>query len=236
MATSPPVPPASSSSESDEHRVHVRPNKPQLWDPSKPKIPIVIAGHSMIRRLKEFVGQNTNLSMEFADIEWVCRGGWTLDRFEKDKRYGLEEVIRLAPDLVYLEFGTNELDSDEEEDVIGVRAMNIIDRLLESGVKRVILAHVLPRKKSTVPLWIFNQKVRVYNNYMAERLRNLEVKRKSSPHFYKDQRKWWWEHMRMRSSKYSVTRPDGVHISDKHLPTYYTSVRNALLVGSKDLH
>ncbi len=212
---------------------------PQIWRPGMRKLNLDVAGHSFIKRLRQFVastpGYNTDMSLQFAVINWVTRGGWTLDRF-RDEPDGLEAMKSRSPDLAYLEFGTNQLDTDEDEESVAQCALFIIDELIKAGVKRVIIAHVLPRnKKYNLPKWIFNQKVRNYNEFMCKKLRNTHVRRKSSPSYFKDNKKWWWEHKRMRSSQFSVTRPDGVHISEYHMENHYRSVRHALLAGTKYL-
>lgn len=221
---------------------HLRKDNWDEWQDDLPQFKVAICGHSFIKRQRDFILEDksnkyfANMKMQEAYIRWICRGGWTWDLFDSDKK-GWQEVKEYKPDLVFIELGTNDLDSFDSVSKVVQKAKRMVDKMLSIGIKKIVIAHVIPRgaKGRYVQLHKLNDKISDYNDTMKQEFINESVP-KRSPYRFWDNRVWFWEHKGLRSSQYELLRRDGVHLSAfPALDRHYHSVRLAILSGLRDL-
>ena len=78
------------------------------------KSPVLILGHSFVRRLKEFVRSRTQENKDSLDFNLTQRcvvsilgiGGRTVDKIV---RHDLHNIRQMAPEIVILQIGSNDL-------------------------------------------------------------------------------------------------------------------------------
>ena len=88
---------------------------------------------------------SNTMNIAEAQVSWSHRGGMTWFSFEELPE-GKQAVLASNPDLVYLELGTNGLDSYMPPLDVAQKAVSVVNNLLHCGVKRVIVgesSHVL---------------------------------------------------------------------------------------------
>lgn len=209
-----------------------------LYHPQKK---VSLCGHSFIRRLEDETYANPKLEKSMniaeADITWLHKGGMTWFSFG-EAREGKQAVIQSKPDLLYLELGTNDLDSYMPPLDVAQKAISVVNELLDSGVKRVILGEVIPRSRSgRVPLSMFEENEYAYNNFMTNMLIHEQASRRTPvDERFKNPHVWFWKHKGLRTPESCVLKWDGVHLNeDVGLPKLYGSIRMALLAGLRHL-
>ena len=147
------------------------------------KSPVLILGHSFVRRLKEFVGsraQENTYSLDFnltqqCVVSILGIGGRTVDKIV---RHDLHNIRRIALEIVILEIGSNDL-CDESCDAEGVSlAIEALVELLhkDMNVRFTMVCEVIPREKP--PYTSYNEKVYQLNSYLSNAL-------KTTPHLPK---------------------------------------------------
>lgn len=201
------------------------------------KVQAMVCGHSFLKHLRRYTINNASASPDFnlnqCLIRWHFRGGWTWERFLKEKK-GLDHVKKCNIDMLYMEMGSNELDGFYSPVLIAERAIRTADALLDSGVKLVILGEVLDRDKTTSGISVqqYNERARIYNNTLRLHLCDMQQPR-NSPARRKRHDLWFWDHEQLHQSVMHLRQPDGVHLTD-HPGNYrlYRSIRLALMQGA----
>ena len=131
---------------------------------------VLILGHSFVKRLQSDLKTtfdtraDSNFHLEgTATVHLFGVGGRTV---EKLRRYDLHVVRRLAPDVVSLEVGTNDI-SDVGPEVVGSSIEGLVSSLLDDfSVTVVGVCHVIPRGVSFRDWEIFLQRAEILNNYV----------------------------------------------------------------------
>ena len=124
---------------------------------------ILILGHSFIRRFDNFVAANPNVNHQFllnnvATFKWRGVGGRTV---AKTLQYDLPVVASLAPDIVILQLGTNDL-SRLDPLVVGSSLEELVTILHDTyNVKLICACQTLQGSDS-----VFNARVRAFNKYV----------------------------------------------------------------------
>lgn len=172
-----------------------------------------------------------------ADISWCHRGGMTWFSFEEAAE-GKQAVIRSSPDLLYIELGTNGLDSYMPPLDVAQKAVAVVNDLLETGIKRVIIGEVIPRSRSgRVPLSMFEENEYAYNKFMNDLLIHESASRRTQvDERFKNPTVWFWRHKGLRTPENNVLKWDGIHLNEEYgLPKLYGSIRTAILAGLRHL-
>ena len=183
---------------------------------------VVVLGHSFMRRLDSFLtrqhGQHFNLGIDYdrAFIQYVYVGGLTADRARADY---VHYVLSLAPDVVYIELGTNDLCHPRVGPCeVAERLRSLAMDLVHGGVHLVMVGETIPRASRAIPRVTrgFNDKVMGMN----QRLRQLlDPSTTDSTRF--------WRHRGLQQP--NVLCPDGVHLNGLGNQRLYRSVRGAIL-------
>ena len=110
----------------------------------------LICGHSYVYHLRTFANSpsnsfDENFGLNDIVVQWRSKGGKTWDMFEKQD---LSFVLSTKPDIVYLELGGNDLDSDSSSDQVAHKALDISHYLINHGISLVIIGEVLHRHSS----------------------------------------------------------------------------------------
>ncbi len=209
---------------------------------NKPRVAIIMHSHGsrMIIEMekapnrKPFKGYK-HLNIAECEVRFFTGRGWTYHRINNE-RAGWISIKNWKPHLAYIEVATNDLDKDDHYSHVCTQANNFINKLLNNGCKRVILAECLKRtEKSHLEVDAFNEKMLCYNRDMREQLVYSDVAPKSVEK-YKDPRRWWWEHQHIWKGTKPTLLPDGVHLTPNHgMKLQYFSIRLAVMKGLETL-
>ena len=180
---------------------------------------VLILGHSFVRRMYEDLRNrfhpraNWNFDLSDATVSFHGVGGRTV---KKLKKYDLEAVRRLNPDIIILEIGTNDLSLPHSDPSrIGSAIHDFVNLLLESfSVKIVGVCHVIPRCSyaSHPQFW---EKALLLQQYLSVVL--------DSPNVF------CWKHSSFSNSSKPFYLPDGVHLNPVGQYLLYRSYRGAIL-------
>ena len=180
---------------------------------------------------------SNTINIAEAKVSWSHRGGMTWFSFEELPE-GKQAVLASNPDLVYLELGTNGLDSYMPPLDVAQKAVSVVNNLLHCGVKRVIVGEVVPRARSgRVPLGMFEENEFAYNKFMSDLLINPNASRKTPmEERFLNPAVWFWKHKGFRTPENGVLLPDGVHLNAEFgMPKLYGSICMAILAGLQQL-
>lgn len=181
---------------------------------------VLILGHSFVKRLQ------SDLKVPFdarADSNFHLEGTATVHLFgvggrtvEKLRRHDLHVVTRLAPDVVILEVGTNDL-SNVRPEVVGSSIEELVGTLLDVfSVTMVGVCHVIPRGVSFTDWEDFLQRAAILNNY-------VRVVLEPFPNAF------CWTHKDFSSPHKDLYLADGVHVNPLGQYFLYRSYRGAIL-------
>ena len=181
---------------------------------------VLILGHSFVKRLQSDLKTTfdaravSNFRLEgTATVNLFGVGGRTV---EKLRRYDLHAVRRLAPDVVILEVGTNDL-SDVRPEVVGSSIEELVSSLLDDfSVTVVGVCHVIPRCVSFPDWEDFLQRAEILNNY-------VRVVLEPFPNAF------CWTHKDFSSPLKDLYSEDGVHVNSCGQYFLYRSYRGAIL-------
>ena len=181
---------------------------------------VLIIGHSFVHRLEAFVQKKrhkyafTSLS-DIADIHFHGVGGRTIEKFRK---FDLEVVRQVAPQIIILELGSNDLVKLAPE-TVGSELENLVRDLHDiHSVEVVVVGQVLRRRtRDSVQ---FNYKVGQLHQY-------LKVVLEHFPFCY------YWRHRGFWNCKQDLHLPDGVHLNNLGYYKFTRSIRGAVLKAVK---
>ena len=183
--------------------------------------PVLILGHSFVRRLREFVRCRAhghtfyvdfNLTQQ-CDVSILGIGGRTVDKI---MRHDLHQIRRMAPEIVILELGSNDL-CDESCDAESVSlAIEALVELLhkDMNVRFTMVCEVIPREKP--PYTSYNEKVYQLNSYLHKALNNASFAKT-------------WRHRGLSNPAVNIYMPDGIHLNEAGNKALYRSYRGAIL-------
>lgn len=197
--------------------------------------PILIIGHSYIRRLEALLQKSEkdwNLD-QLDHIEWFYRGGMKLAHVWDGQAASpalVKLMDRVRPHHVYLEIGTNDISMATHKQTLDIakQLLAFITWLISKGVNFVAWGKVVYRLKD-------KRKVpRIARYDFGVDLHQFEENRLTLANYIKDHlppKACMWMDSRIESRK-NLMSPDGVHLSDQGMSRYYYSVRGALLFMS----
>ena len=203
---------------------------PVLQPALPPASSVLLYGHSFTRRLNSYLieknGNYHNLGMSFqlADTTWFGLGGLTID----SARMNHLAIINLtAPEIVYLELGSNDLCYTDVTPWMAYRHMAaLVTYLTNLGVKKIFIGQVLCRKGVGIPLSTpdYNRKVREFNTLLLNAYGHQP---------------WavaqYWKHRGLWNSRFDILCRDGIHLNKRGSARLYRSVRGAVLRGLRQL-
>ena len=184
---------------------------------------VLIIGHSFVHRLEAFVQKKrhkhafTSLS-DIAYIHFHGVGGRTIEKFRK---FDLEVVRQIAPQIIILELGSNDLVKLAPE-TVGSELENLVRDLHDiHSVEVVVVGQVLRRRtRDSVQ---FNYKVGQLHQYLKVVLEHL-------PFCY------YWRHRGFSwNCKRDLYLPDGVHLNNLGYYKCTRSIRGAVLKAVKEV-
>lgn len=191
------------------------------------KIPkVLLLGHSFIRRLKCDLqkGFDSRASRDFklrgtAEVHLHGIGGLTVDRL---RRLDLQLFKTLAPEVIILELGTNDLSSLPPE-VVGSAIEDLVNFILKSFHVQVVgVCLVIPRASYHLHSTQFAHCAEILNKY-------LEVVLEPIPNVF------CWCHRAFKDSCKPFYLPDGVHVNPAGQYQLYRSYRGAILKATSFL-
>jgi len=189
---------------------------------------VVILGHSFVKRLQ------SDLKVPFdarADSNFHLEGTATVHLFgvggrtiEKLHRYDLHVVTHLAPDVVILEVGTNDLSNvrpevvgSSIEEVVGSSIEELVGSLLDNFLVTMVgVCHVIPRGISFTDWEDVLQRAAILNNY-------VRVVLEPFPNAF------CWTHKDFSSPHKDLYLADGIHVNPLGQYFLYQSYRGAIL-------
>ena len=202
-----------------------------------PTVPLKVLylGHSFVRRISDYIDLhpthlNFGLSSSTHDIHFIGRPGGHARHLAR----AFPAVLELAPDLVFLDIGTNDLTVMHPQELFSQVMATARGLVNTCGVKTVVLLQVLPRTvegRFGQPAE-FQTKVEQYNNIIQSNVYHQKFidpvyNVPSTPITY-------WFHRGFRSDIGSLI-VDGVHLNQTGLPLYIKSLKRAILRFSPEV-
>ncbi len=188
---------------------------------------VLILGHSFVARLKGDLAAgfdsradpNFNLNGT-AFVHMFGKGGRTVAKLRDQD---LPVVTSLAPDVVILEIGTNDL-SRLGPEVVASEIEVLVSSLREKYSVRVIgVCQVIPRGESYAGFESFNDKVPVLNQCVCALLEDID-------------NVFCWYHKGFSNPSNAPLIHDGVHLDARGQYNLYRSYRGAILRALEILH
>ena len=180
----------------------------------------VILSHSFVKRLKRDLhsGFDRRAARDFRlhGTASVCLHGIGGRTVHSLRAYDLHVVRDLAPDVIILEIGTNDL-SRAPPEVVGSAIEDLVSLLLNEYSVRVIgVCHVIPRGIASPQALSFLQQSTVLNQYVSvvlEPFTNV----------------FCWSHADFNSPLKDFYVADGVHLNPSGQYLLYRNYRGAVL-------
>ena len=182
----------------------------------------LILGHSFVRRLRRDLelGFDSRAAYDFrlrgtASVHLHGVGGRTVQTLQEDD---LHVVRDLAPDIVILEIGTNDLTHTPPE-IVGSNIDDLVRLLVRDfAVRAVGVCGVIPRGISVLHALSFWESASVLNQYVGVVLDDLS-------------NVFCWSHAEFNSPRKDLYRRDGVHVNPTGQSLLYRSYRGAILTA-----
>ena len=183
------------------------------------KTDALLVGHSYIRRLSRYLG-NDEIELEGQNVKfWGFPGatihslrrlalGWDLTKFS----------------VVYIELGTNDLCGTRSAEAVAQDLLDLVHLLQGRGATKLVLGEIINRGKMRdggPSVQEVNNRVIIVNNTIRERAAQLDGFTS-------------WKHERL--NKKHILLPDGVHFTNVGMHRYWRSVRGALVASLTCIH
>ena len=181
---------------------------------------VLIMGHSFVHRLAALVQKKRHLHSfvnlhTIADIHFHGGVGRTIKKFRK---FDLKVVRQIAPKVIILELGSNDLVNLSPQ-TVGSELENLVGELHEAySVEFVMVGQVLR--------WC-TRDADEYNCKVSKLHRYLKVVLEQLPFCY------YWRHRGFWNSKRDLYFPDGVHLNSLGNYKFLCSIRGAVLRAIK---
>ena len=178
---------------------------------------VLILGHSFVRRLQSDLRArfDERAAIDFdlrgtADIYMHGVGGRTVPKLRK---FDLGVIAKLAPDIVILEIGTNDLAINPPE-IVGSDIEELVRSIISDySIRAVVLCQVTPR--ATDQNSDFNERATILNQYTRVVMEPIE-------------RAICWTHRGFANPSVTPFLPDGVHFNHRGQYNLYRSYRGAV--------
>lgn len=184
---------------------------------------VLVLGHSFVRRLRDDLKSNfdprADGTFKLSNDTRVHMHGVGGRTVRKLRQYDLGVVTSVAPDVVILDIGTNDLSANRPE-VVGSEIEDLVCLLLDSYLVRVVaVCEVIPRAQAPV----FNEAATVLNQYLRGVLEPFA-------------NAFLWEHRGFSNPSVDPYLPDGVHLNSSGQYCLYRSYRGAMLKALPKLY
>ena len=181
---------------------------------------VLFSGHSFIKRLKRDLRSHFDPRADSnfklggtVSVHLHSVGGRTVAKL---RSFDLRVVQQIAPDILILEIGTNDL-VDTSPEVVGSEIESLVCLLLEYYKVRVVcVCHVIPRGHSHDEAASFAEHVEILQQY-------LDVVLSPIPKVF------CWLHKAFSHPGKDFYLPDGVHVNPGGQYYLYRSYRGAIL-------
>ena len=181
---------------------------------------VLILGHSFVKRLKRDLRSHFDPRPDgnfklggTVSVHLHGVGGRTVARL---RSLDLHVVERIAPDVLILEIGTNDL-VDSSPEVIGSEIESLVCLLVDDYKVRVVcVCHCIPRGHSYDGAASFAGRVEILQRY-------LDVVLSPIPNFF------CWVHRAFSHPGKDFYLPDGVHVNPAGQYHLYRSCRGAII-------
>lgn len=181
---------------------------------------VLVLGHSFVRRLQSDLEgafdarADRSFNLEgTATVQLFGVGGRTVPKL---RRLDLHVVRRLAPEIVILEIGTNDLSSVKPETVGSSIEELVLSILANPSVNVVGVCHVIPRGVAFEGWEEFLRRAEILNDYLSVVLQPIS-------------NAFCWTHRDFSSPYKDVYLEDGVHVNALGQYFLYRSYRGAIL-------
>ena len=188
------------------------------------KTRVLVLGHSFVRRLREFAGQNhsggpydLNLGLSnICSIIFHGIGGRTVDL-----KNDLDKIRSAAPNIVVLELGSNDLcDKDSDPETIALSIVALAELLLtELSLRFIAVCEATACQNE--PFVGYNERTALLNGH-----RHLRGSLRIIPTV-----KCWQHRGLINPTNNAVYAPDGIHLNDIGNKALYRSYRGAIFMG-----
>ena len=181
---------------------------------------VLIIGHSFVHRLAAFVQKKRHMHAfnslsDIADIHFHGVGGRTIEKFRK---FDFQVVRQIAPKIIILELGSNDLVKVAPETVGSELEKLVRDLHSVYSVEFIVVGQVLRRR--TPDSEEYNCKVGKLHRYLKVVLEQL-------PFCY------YWRHRGFWNCKRDLYLSDGVHLNNLGYYKFMRSIRGAILKSVK---
>lgn len=191
------------------------------------KVPtVLIFGHSFVKRMQHDLlsqfDQRADKNFKLQGTASVYLHGVGGRTVAKLRSFDLHVVEHIAPEVVILEIGTNDLVNTGPE-VVGSNMESLVCLLLDSYFVRVIgVCHVIPHGVSHIDSSRFAQHVEILKQYLSVVLESL-------PNVF------CWLHKAFSHPAKDLYLADGVHVNPAGQYHLYRSYRGAIFQALKML-
>ena len=181
---------------------------------------VLILGHLFVKRLKRDLRSHFDPRVDnsfklkgTASVHLHGVGGRTV---AKRRSFDLHVVEQIAPDVLILEIGTNDL-VDTSPEVVGSAIESLVCLILEDYKVRVVcVCHIIPRRHSHDEAASFAERVEILQQY-------LDVVLSPIPNVF------CWFHKAFSHPGKDLYLSDGVHVNPAGQYHLYRSYRGAIL-------
>jgi lysophospholipase L1-like esterase len=191
---------------------------------SSRRFSVAILGHSYIRRLQEYTSSrpqccNLDIPQGYASINWVCAGGACVRHgmHYRSAYHLLPELGRLAPDVVFVHLGENDLRAMSSSALVS-DILDFVGAVIDECHPRIVII-------SQLTLFL-------HNDDLSERVKfvNRELERHCTSSQHGTQLIYWRHRIGIwgpdRQQLYSR---DGVHLNSYGMRKYCHSVHRVVV-------
>ena len=181
---------------------------------------VLICGHSHVYWLKkEWQNFEKACPLTQATVSFLAVRGAKVAQFETETM--LDRIKRGRYDIVIFHLGGNDLDSETPPQAIGMQLYMLSKRVVQSGVKLVIMGQVVRRQKwrHISPEEGSKRVFEINDFWRVVAARDIST----------------WKHRRMWQSQSNLFRKDGVHFNAFGNFRFFRSMRGAIINGCKTL-
>ena len=184
-------------------------------------------GHSFVAHMQKYMNTLPDYMHNFGvfpgqgSLSFISKGGATVARLRKD--HNIRKILRLQPEIVVIEAGTNDLaDADLSAADVCAEMLELARDVLDCHVREVIVGQVILRGEEGLKRAVddFEQKVYEYNHRIEDALQYLP-------------RASFWHHRKMWKVDIEAQLEDGTHPNALGNKKLYRSIKGAIQATMK---
>ena len=181
---------------------------------------VLLVGHSHVVWLEHYLrGAPQNFGLSEVEISYLGVRGGRVATF-KNK---LDEVARLAPDIIIMHLGGNDLESDRPPQQVGMELYELAKDYKKLGVKHVTVCKIIRRAQwRHLSVNEGNARVIIINEFLSavcDGYREI----------------YSWRHRGLWQPDNGIFREDGVHLNDLGNYKLYKCMRGAVIRAFRSL-